>query len=135
MLLSARTLYAVSDVNSWDSSGLEVKFTEGDTLDVYLVLIDAGKDQDNKPRGRRYVPASGATLSVIIKSVDDSKTLTKTATQPFSNDGSIWKFTVNGTDALKGTYSLQLVLTQSSVATYGFVSNALSIISKTGSFC
>lgn len=133
MLLSARMLNNVSDANSFEY-GTQSRFMEGDTPYVYFQLIDVNKDGNLKPQGRRYAPTAVATLTVVIKNVDDSKTLTKTATQPFTNDGSIWRFQVSSSDALRGTYSFKLTLTENSGATttYGYVTNALSVVPQSG---
>lgn len=129
MLLSARLLNNVANVNSFDYS-TESRFTEGDALTIYLQLVDVNKDSNLKPAGRRYTPATGSTLQVTVQNLNSAKTLVKTATQPFTGDNSIWSFTVGATDGLKGTYTLQLQLTESSVITRGTVKNALAVESQ-----
>ena len=134
MLLSARILSNLTNVNSYDL-GQAMTFTEGDTVTVYLQLIDLNKDTGNKPlSGRRYVPAAGATLSVVMKSNNSAKTITKVATAPFATDLSIWSFNLLPADLAKGTLSLQLTLTQSTVATYGRADAALLVEPATASF-
>lgn len=134
MLLSARLLNNVFNVNAFDVA-LETSFTEGDQLTIYLQLTDLLKDPEAKPfSGRRYVPANGATLQVVIKSVDTAKTLTKIATNPFPGDTSIWSFPVLPTDGLKGSWSIQLVLTESGIVTRGRVEDALLVLPQSGAF-
>lgn len=119
MLLSARLLNNVTNVNSYDT-GLQVQFTEGDQLTVYLQLIDLAKDPDARPlTGRRYVPASGSTLQITLKSNDTAKTITKVASNPFSGDLSIWSFPILSSDQIKGTWTLLLTLTEGAVQTRG----------------
>lgn len=137
MLLSARPLINVSGVNDFEISDT-VSFTQGDALYVYFQLIDQNKDrtiQGFKPSGRRYVPASGSTLSVVIPSVDSTRIITKTATNPYSSDTSIWRIQITASDALVGTYSLKLTLTEGATVTYGTVNNMLSVSPQNSSYC
>lgn len=120
MLLSAKLLNNVSGVNSFTVSE-QTHLTEGDTPIFYLRLVDKNSTLE------RYVPEDGATLSVIIKSVNDIKTYTKIATNPFPNDTSIWAFQMLSTEPLKGSVSLQLILTEGTVVTRGAVKDALLI--------
>jgi hypothetical protein len=126
MLLTARPLINVSDVNSWEYAD-EVKFTQGDQVFVYFQLIDSQKDKTLKMPGKRYVPATGATLLATLNSIDINKTYTKVATQPFPGDLSIWRIQVLASDTIVGTLSMKLVLTESGISTYGVVKNMLSV--------
>lgn len=138
MLLSSKLLYSVTSVNSFDYVD-QLSFTQGDTVDIYIQLTDAAKDKlvnGFKPSGRRYIPASGALLQVTVQNIDQTKTVVKSAIQPFPGDLSIWKFSMLSSDpAIPGTLSLQLKLTEGSVITSGFVFNALSVQSLNPSFC
>lgn len=133
ILLSGRVLVNCTDVNTFDFS-TENKFTEGDAGYVYFQLVDQNKDAGMRPAGRRYTPAASATLTVTILSPDSAKTIARTAAQPFVGDLSIWRIAINATDALKGTYSLQLVLVEGAVTTRGVIKNALSISPQTAAF-
>lgn len=121
MLLSARFLTQVSSVNAWNYAD-NAQWTQGDTVTVYLQLVDLTLDkavQGFVPAGRRYVPASGATLTVTLANIDQAVQVTRFATQPYSNDGSIWKFTVLPSDAISGTCDVKLSLNESGVITAG----------------
>lgn len=116
MLLSARVLDAVTDVNHYLNVS-QVTWVQGDTVTVYLQLIDASRSRVGLdpavPAGFRYVPFSGATLQVQIQNLDDLKKISRFATQPFSNDPSIWALPILPTDTfLRGTPSLQLILNE-----------------------
>jgi hypothetical protein len=137
MLLSARILQNVTGVNDWEVAD-EVRFTEGDSLYVFLMLTDLNKDKDIqriRPSGRRYVPATGATLQVTVQSIDSAKTLVRIAVQPFANDPSIWKFQIMSTDSLRGTYSIKLALTEGATVTHGVMKNGVSAEPMNGAFC
>jgi hypothetical protein len=113
----------------------EVRFTQGDVVNIYFQLVDKNKDDGLKPPYRRYMPASAATLVVTIKNINDSATLTKTATQPFTQDPSIWRISLTAADSVSGTFSLQLALTEGSVVTRGTIFNAISSQPQSGIMC
>lgn len=126
MLLSCRILDNVGGVNTFDVT-TQAEFTQGVACTVYLQLIDASKDRMNVPAGRRYVPEDGATLQVVVDSIDDAKKITRSASQPYDGDGSIWCFPVLSTDPIKGTATLRLRLTQGEDIVYGTALKAISI--------
>ena len=79
------------------------------------------------------MPAVGATLSVIFDNINDAKKVTRAATQPFAQDGSIWSVQVFSTDAIApGTVSLSLTLTEGPKITKGIVLGAIGVVSTTG---
>jgi hypothetical protein len=129
MLLSARILNDVANVNNFEYAQVG-QFTKGEASSVYFQLIDTTLDGALKgfePSGRRYMPATGATLSVVVTSIDDAKRITRVATNPFPEDRSIWRLDFLSTDTIVGTASLQLTLTEGSVVRKGLVKNALRI--------
>jgi hypothetical protein len=138
MYLSARLLLNVVDVNNWEYGDV-YRLSEGDTPSLYFQLVDLDKDKDivkNRPVGKRYMPASGATLQVNIQNINDVNSLAKIATQPFANDTSIWKIDILSTDLLKsGTFSLQIALTETLKVTRAFVSNVVNVAPQTASRC
>lgn len=134
MRLSARMLQSVVNANSFEWA-TQVEATEGDTFDCYFQLIDATRDlavAGFKPAGRRYCPEVGATMSVKLDNIDDDVALTRTATQPFSQDPSIWKFSVLATDTIRGTCAVQITLTEptGTKRTYARVEAAVEIRAK-----
>lgn len=133
MLLSARILRDCVSVNSFEYAD-SAQFTQGDTVDVYFQLIDSSLDTASEnfiPAGRRYMPASGATLSVVVENIDDAKKITRTATQPFVNDSSIWKLSLISSDTISGTANLRLTLTEGPKVTRGLLKNAFRIQGNT----
>lgn len=131
MLLSARPLKDVSSVNSWEVTD-SFSFTKGDTVDVYFSLVDASLDTASEnflPPGRRYMPATGATLVAVVENLDDAIKITRTATQPFASDPSIWKISFLSSDTIEGTANLRLTLTEGAKVTKGLLKNAFRILS------
>lgn len=130
MRLSATFLTDVANVNAFREVAY-VQMTEGDTLDVYLQLVDTAVGDGFNAR-RRYIPAVGATLSVEITALDDAKKVTKVCSQPFTQDGSIWKFTILPTDPVSGTKIVKLTLTEGAKVTRGVVQPAILVSSLGG---
>jgi hypothetical protein len=129
MLLSARPLKDVQNVNSFEPDS-QLSWTEGDVIDIYFSLVDLSLDhpeQGFNPSGRRYIPSAGATLSVVIENIDDSKKLTRLASQPFAGDGSIWKLALTASDKCRGTPQMRLTLTEGTKVTRGLLKNSLKI--------
>lgn len=133
MLLSARFLNQVSSVNAFEYVS-NAQWTAGDTVTLYFQLIDLNLDkpvQGFQPAGRRYMPAAGATLSVKLDNINDAIAVTRSATQPYPQDSSIWAVQILSTDTIRGTCDLVLNLTESAVKTSGRVVAGV-LISTTG---
>lgn len=124
----------VTSVNGFQFAN-QIWFTVGDSPTIYFQLIDDSKDRVDQgfvPAGRRFVPADGATLSVVFDSVDMSRQVTKVATQPYAQDPSIWSVTIVSTDTILGTVNMKLSLTEGTKVTSGFLLAALNVQSMDG---
>ena len=114
MLLSTQWLIDVGSVNNFDISQ-QLEIGAGDTQDIYFQLIDISvncPEDGFAPAGRRYMPAATSTVSVEMLSTECGKQIIRTATQPFPQDASIWKFSILGTDPLNGTIILKIKLVE-----------------------
>lgn len=132
MLLSFRFLTDVAGVNSFEAA-VSAEISQGDAQDLYFQLIDAGLDRGEQgymPAGRRYMPASPATMTVTFTNTNTGPTtggdfqlsprinpgsldtFTRAATQPFAQDSSIWKVSILASDPLNGTVQMKPVLTE-----------------------
>lgn len=137
MLLSARVLNDVATVNSFEVAD-SVAWTEGDSVQLYLQLVDSSLDTDVRgfyPAGRRYMPPATSSLSVQLQSIDSSKTITRLATQPFPEDASIWVISILATDTLHGSPQMVLTLTEPTRTVRGTVKNAIKIYSTSNVGC
>lgn len=114
MILSCRFLTDVAGVNTYQVIAAAEMY-QGDTQDLYIQLVDAAIDRTEQgfnPPGRRFCPPAGSTLSMVFKNIDDAKTVTRSATQPFATtDSSIWKIPLLATDPLAGTVTMSATLT------------------------
>ncbi len=129
MLLSARPLENVIGVNDYEVVST-ISFVEGDVVSLFFQLIDLVKDRPEQgfiPAGRRYMPVIGATLQITFDNIDDAKIVIKVATQPFTQDASIWRVDVMATDTVKGTVNAKLLLTEGVVARRAVLSAVLRI--------
>jgi hypothetical protein len=109
-----RLLDDVQSVNSMELA-TEVSTAAGDPLVVNLQLVNHTRlSCDENSPAVRYIPAAGATLTVVCENIDNSKRVTKIATQPFAQDGSIWRIDLTPQDTLKmrGTITLSYTLTE-----------------------
>ena len=116
MILSARPLIDVASVNIYRPAPVW-QFTENDPVSLYFQLVDTALDTETEgftPAGRRYIPATGATMSVTLDSIDMIKSLTRSATNPYSDDRSIWLLQLLATDLVRGSIGMTLTLTEGS---------------------
>lgn len=115
MKFSIQPLRDVSNVNDFRYA-TELECTVGDPTDLYFQLVD--QDKLVSPRGYtnaglRYVPPALSTLQITFKNIDDSKVVTRFASQPYSTqDPSIWKVSILATDPISGTVNCKFVLTE-----------------------
>ena len=110
MLLSARFLNDVASVNSFEAASALELFA-GDDQTFYFQIVDLSLDRSDQgfsPQGRRYMPVTGATLYVTLINVDDAKVVRRYASQPFTQDPSIWAIPLPASDPLKGTVNLRM---------------------------
>ncbi len=120
MVLSAKVLTDVNSVNSFEYTE-RLATVEGDPFTLYLQLFDSAK-------GLRYVPAADATLSVVLDNINTARRVTRSATQPYEGDLSIWSVPVLSTDTLAaGTVSIRLTLVEGGVTRKGLVINAIAV--------
>ncbi len=119
MLLSARLLNDLADVNTFDVVTV-LESVAGDQLPFFFQTVDASAEKLANPPGRRYVAAVGATLKVVLQSLNSAQTISAYCTRPFAGDQSIWKFvwpippfpnTYDPTKTL-GTFALKMTLVE-----------------------
>jgi hypothetical protein len=112
--IAIRLLDDVQSVNSLELA-TEVSVASGDPLTINLQLVNTMRlSWDLNSPVVRYMPAAGATLSITFENIDSSKRMTKVASQPFAQDGSIWRVELMSQDTakLRGTISLGYTLTE-----------------------
>ncbi len=109
MVLSCRFLIDVAGVNSFEISP-QAEINAGDAQTLYIQLVDTSLDraeQGYSPPGRRYMPPSGSTFQLTFANIDDAKKVTRSGTQPYPLDPSIWAIPIMASDPLRGTVFLR----------------------------
>lgn len=131
MVLSIRFLSDVGGVNNFQFA-TDLQIGAASPGFVYFQLIDASVNTAIKgwnPPGRRYMPAAGATLTVTFNNLDDSKVVTRVASQPFSQDPSIWRVQVLATDFPNtATVEMGISLNEAGAVSIGCVCDGLRIV-------
>ncbi len=84
----------------------QMELSPGETATVLFQLINSINHQ-------RYMPASGATMTARMVSNNNANIISKSPTQPFADDKSIWSFPLSATDTVKvAGVNLEIVLTE-----------------------
>jgi len=125
MKLGIRPLVSVASVNIFSYSQ-QLELNAGNAATFYFQLFDMDQDKASQgfdPAGKRYIPAAGATLAITFTNIDSAREFTRSATQPFAQDGSIWAVPLLATDPISGTVDIKGVLTESG-ATKSFLVHA-----------
>lgn len=128
MKLGLAMLDTVSAINSLKYIN-QISTIQGETLDIYFQLIDVDSKTQLNQWGNRYIPAVGATLQIVINSINDANTLTKFATQVFpADDRSLWKVSLLATEtANMAGINIQGTLTEGASIKKFNASNVLSV--------
>ena len=137
MLLSAQVLVDVGSANQYRVAQ-QARMTQGDPLRMYFRLVDASLDlavEDFRPPGRRYCPAAGATLLVVLDNIDEAVRVERSATAAFpTQDTSIWYVDLLADDSVAGTVGMALTLTEGAVVRRGRLQAALLVDAQRGGF-
>lgn len=106
MKLSVKALKNVDSVNAFQYSN-QMEAFQGQPNDLYFQLFD-------EHRGIRYIPAAGSSLTVKFDNVNSEQIINKTASNPFSQDGSIFKVSLTSVEEI-GSGGLSFILTENGV--------------------
>ena len=125
MILGLRFLDNIASNNVYVLTDI-LTFSENDSKVITFELLDMSSDTNNLPPGRLYIPASGATLALVIQNIDDAKVINATptlvATTPF------WQFALSSGNIVGGTYSITLSLTEGTNKTSGYLNARIRVI-------
>lgn len=94
MSFSVKLLENVNNINQFQTVE-SVRLTRGNPYSLYFRVIQPTVG------GLRYIPATGATGTVKFTHIDDTKKITRAATNPFAGDKSIWKVDILATDEIQ----------------------------------
>jgi hypothetical protein len=131
MKLGLVLLKNVNSVNSFTEVD-QLEVTSGNAFTLYFRLID--EDQPLTESALRHIPASGASVSVLIKNIDESYNIDRTASNPFPEDKSIFSMPILATDEI-GSSTIDIKLTEGSNVSKASLKQALAVDSDNDSYC
>jgi hypothetical protein len=134
MRLSAKILKNVNSVNSWQYVSQSF-MQEGQANIMYLQLVDLDQSTSISPEKSpanpeypiRYISsAASITLTALFDSIDSEKKITITATQPFSQDLSIFKLNLSSSQ-VPNSGNLLVTLVEDGVSRSFVIRSAVNI--------
>jgi len=133
MRLLAKLLQNVINVNHWEYAN-EVYIGEGNINEFYFQLVNLSKSPDpNDGLGiisefpMRYISqASSISVKVFFDSIDDSEEFEVNASQPFSDDKSIWKITLSSSQVPKAG-GIKITVTEDGVEKNFIIQSAIVV--------
>ena len=133
MRLSGRVLSGVSSVNAYNYAN-QFEHNQGSQNTLYIQLVDLDYNKSGDPKGIPYHPTSGSTLSVVLSSIDASKVVTLTMTQPYADDSSIWSGNILTTHDFSSG-NIKITLTEGGVVKTGTIVNGIIVYPTNPSGC
>lgn len=98
MRLGIRMLNNSSSINNLMYVN-QVKIAPGETYTVYFQLVDLdSQDPYQQKAPIRYIPVTGATITINLTSINAANNISKIPTTPFSGDTSVWSFNLLASD-------------------------------------
>lgn len=112
MKLALLALKNYNNINSFQEVS-EISLQQGNSATLYFRLVDLDQSQDGKYF--RYVPTSGATMTVSLNNLDTNKIVTRVASMSApSDDRSVWSIPVLSSDTFSKN-SLEATLVDNGV--------------------
>ncbi len=134
MFLSGSMLRNVQNVNSFIRAN-QISVRSGNPTTLYLQLTDADQIVSDNGDFLRYIPASGATMTITVDNISGTNNLiNRAASQPYAQDPSVWSVTILSTDVLRNG-NLYGTLTEGATVRTFVIENALSVQSTNQEFC
>lgn len=103
----------------------QYRINPGETAAVYFQFVDLDKQNNGGCSGgfsgtgsgscppQRYIPATGATVSISLTSININNNITKIPVNAFVGDNSIWSFNMSAADTqIAAGINMKVVLTQ-----------------------
>jgi len=140
MLLSAALLKNVTGVNSFEYTPT-IRAHRDEPVDIYFQILDGDREPHKTlglyaTKGLRYAPAAGTIIECKLQCIDSALTVTRYATQAWpTQDSSIWRLQLLGTENIVGTITLQLTMTEAGVVRRGNLGQAISLYSSDQRIC
>ncbi len=132
MLLGAVMLKAVQNVNSYQRSS-QATIRQGNPATVFFQLVDLDQT-DSFGQPLRYIPASGSSVTVTLNSINSANVINRLASQPYSDDRSIFAVALVAADRpSSGNFDITLLESGSTFTTS--VANGLIVWTTNQGMC
>ena len=132
MRLSAKILKNISNINAWEYTS-SAFIQEGQANDIYIQLVDLNRSVSPEKSSAfpehpiRYISqATAVVVTAIFDSVDDALEFEIIGTQPFADDGSIFKFTLTSAQT-PSAGNLKIEISEDAAIKTFIVKGAISI--------
>lgn len=96
MRLSSKAILNFANINNFDF-GNQWAVRAGDPNTLYFQLVDLDQMDPPTKSALRYIPASGAIVTVTFPSIDSAAVVTVTAALANAADGSLWSVALTST--------------------------------------
>ena len=135
MHLSARILRNVIDINHWQDAN-QAEVFEGQSNEIYLRLVDLGWSTSAVPEQStafnefpiRFISqATNIAVTAIFRDIDEDSEFEVVGTQPFEQDRSIFKFTLNS-DQMPNPGNLLVSVNEDGNVRFFTIQSAISTI-------
>ncbi len=122
MRLSAKPLKNVENVNNWLYAN-QVSVYEDQINDLYFQIVDLSKNPQITSVSSAYPECAMrylsqttvVSVSITFPAIDDDEEFSVVGTQPYTDDKSIWKFTLSSSQLPKTGYA-KFTITEDGVA-------------------
>ena len=133
MRLSGKILENVINVNAWKYAN-QAYVVEGQKNDIYIQLVDLSKTAEISPKSKvlpdnplRYITqATAIAVTAKFPSIDDASIIEIVGSQPFSDDKSIWKFSLTSSQ-IPSSGSFQIVVVEDAESRTFNIMNAIVV--------
>lgn len=101
----------------------EIVITEGNATRVHFRLVDLDQEDNGS---YRYIPSGSPTITVQLAHIDESKSITRSATMVSADDKSIWYFDLTANDKVAGG-QMQITLNEAGNIRKAILSQAIGV--------
>jgi len=130
MRLSAKIIKNVANVNNWEYAN-QAHVQENQANDIYIQIVDLDKTPAVESSAAhpdfplRYLSqATVLAVQATFPFIDDAEEFSIAGTQPFSDDKSIWKFTLTSAQ-FPNSGSFTVKITEDGVDRYFLVKDSI----------
>lgn len=126
MRLGAKILKNVASVNHYEYAEY-THIQEGQVNEFYIQIFDLDKlPTGNSALPLRYMPKDDSSLDVVFPALNSDNEVKIIATQPFTEDKSIWKVALTS-EQIVNSGALKIKLTEGSIERFYIISSGIYV--------